>query len=141
MSCSKPSFSASVQRLDVVALHADVARVVVFWLGRYAKLAEQANGCIPAGLVEAQHAIAEAVAAVGDSRPRECSRIAGWDIADWERDELMDTTAAAAHLGLKPTTVTLHCRAGRLGQKVGREWVIRASELEVFQRERVERGA
>jgi hypothetical protein len=54
-------------------------------------------------------------------------------------DVLLDTTSAAEMLGIKRTTVLLHCRAGKLGQKLGREWAIKASELEQFQRDRLER--
>jgi hypothetical protein len=50
--------------------------------------------------------------------------------------DLLDTTQAAQMLGLQRTTVLLHCRNGRLGQKLGREWVIRRDELKEFQMER-----
>jgi Helix-turn-helix domain len=61
------------------------------------------------------------------------------EVSESDSDALLDTTTAAAMLGLKRTTVLLHCRNGRLGQKLGREWVIRRDELEQFQRERLER--
>lgn len=54
-------------------------------------------------------------------------------------DVLLDTTSAAEMLGIERTTVLLHCRNGKLGQKLGREWVIRLSELKEFQRDRLER--
>lgn len=61
------------------------------------------------------------------------------EVSKSDRDVLLDTTSAAEMLGLKRTTVLLHCRKGALGQKLGREWVIPLSELKEFQRDRMER--
>jgi excisionase family DNA binding protein len=43
------------------------------------------------------------------------------------------TTEAAASLGLAPTTVRTQIARGRLqARKVGRDWIIRASDLEHY---------
>jgi Helix-turn-helix domain len=129
------AISDAVRRVDVVQISPDVARYLVHCLGRLADDLVRQNGCAPEALVAVQHALAEACA---DSRTREGDVISALTVPDSDRDVLMDTKEAAAVLGIRPTTVTLHCRSGLLGQKVGREWVIRLDELKEFQRARSE---
>jgi excisionase family DNA binding protein len=45
----------------------------------------------------------------------------------------MTVEEAAEILGLTPQRVRVFCREGRLGQRVGRQWVITEEELERFQ--------
>lgn len=46
----------------------------------------------------------------------------------------MSINEAAERLGLTPQRVRQFCREGRLGQRVGRQWVITEEELEAFQK-------
>jgi hypothetical protein len=126
--------AAAVQRVDGVLVSPDLARVIVHWLGRLSDSCTRENGCAPQGLVEVQAALAEAYAG---SRTREDSAISVLGAGESKREALLDTTAAARLLGIDATTVSLHCRAGRLGQKVGRDWVIQQCELDAFRRDRL----
>jgi hypothetical protein len=128
------AIAAAVQQLDCIGISRDLARVLVHWLGRHAELCAQRNGCVPEGLEAVQYALAEAC---GGSRMHEDSVAASVGAGEWNRETLLDTAAAAKLLGLDATTVTLHCRAGRLGQKVGRDWVFQQRELEAFRRNRL----
>lgn len=44
----------------------------------------------------------------------------------------MTVDEAAERLGLTPQRVRQFCRDGRLGQRVGRQWIITEEELEHF---------
>ena len=44
----------------------------------------------------------------------------------------MTVEEAAQELELKPERVRAFCREGRLGRRVGRQWVITREELEAF---------
>ncbi|MBX3057459.1 MAG: helix-turn-helix domain-containing protein [Anaerolineae bacterium] len=48
--------------------------------------------------------------------------------------ELMTVDEAAAELELTPQRVRQFCRDGRLGRRVGRQWVITREELESFKK-------
>ncbi|OBJ43109.1 hypothetical protein A5621_00855 [Mycobacterium colombiense] len=131
--------AGAVQRLDVVAMNADLARLVVFWLGRYAELAAQRNGCVPEGLVEAQHALAEAAVGVGDSRQREYEASMAAGVLAFGEDTVMNAEAAAQMLRLKPDTVRLMCRKGSLAaKKVAGRWFPDVVAVEEMARERAD---
>jgi Helix-turn-helix domain len=83
--------------------------------------------------------LAAGVAAVLGSHRCEDDVISSLAVSESDRDVLLDTATAAEMIGLKRTTILMHCGNGKLGQKVGREWVIRLSELKEFQRDRLER--
>jgi hypothetical protein len=97
----------------------------------------QGGSPLSARLHRVRSQLAAGVAAVTGSHPCEDDALSASDVQN--SDVLLDTTSAAEMLGIKRTTVLLHCRAGKLGQKLGREWAIKASELEQFQRDRLER--
>jgi hypothetical protein len=128
------AIAAAVQQLDCIGISRDLVRVLVHYLGDYAVILAQRNGCPPDGVAAVQAVLAEACAG---SRTREDSAPVAGDAPELNRETLFDTAAAARMLGLDATTVTLHCRAGRLGQKVGRDWVIQKCELEAFRRNRL----
>ena len=46
--------------------------------------------------------------------------------------KLLDVTQAAEYLKVSPQRIRQFCGAGRLGQKVGNQWIITESELEEF---------
>jgi hypothetical protein len=87
-------------------------------------------------LVSIRSQLAAGVQAVTGSRTREDSDAVALDASESNREALYDTASAADLLGIDATTVALHCRLGRLGQKVGRDWVIQHRELMEFQMER-----
>jgi hypothetical protein len=133
------AISAAVQRLDGVMITADLARLLVHHLNKYAELATARSGCAPLGVVETQHALARVIAGSSDldSRMRAAEHAAADVVSSLVcEDRLMDIKAAAAVIGMDDTTVRRHCDRGRLGQKIGRDWVIRSSEVERFMRER-----
>jgi hypothetical protein len=117
------NLAGAVQRVDAVAISADFARVLVFWLGNYAKLARQTKGCAPDGLEDAQYVLAEACAPGGDSRLREDSTPGHAEILALGHDAVVDAETAAQMLGLKADTVRLMCRKGQLeAQKRAGRW-------------------
>ena len=91
-------------------------------------------------LVSVRAQLAAGVKAVVGSHRCEDDALSPPEVSDSDRDVLLDTTTAAALLGIKRTTVLLHCRNGKLGQKLGREWVITPGELKEFQMERRRKG-
>jgi hypothetical protein len=126
-----PDLAGAVRRLDVVAIDPDLARALVFWLGKYADLATQRNGCVPAGLAEVQYAIAEAAVGVGDSRQREESLAAIAETVVLGHDAYVDTATAAAALGCTADTVRWHCRKGNLvSKKSGRQTMVTVASVE-----------
>lgn len=46
--------------------------------------------------------------------------------------ELLDIKHAAAELDIAVVTLRLYCQQGRIGTKVGTQWVITRTELEAF---------
>lgn len=90
-------------------------------------------------LVSVRAQLAAGVRAVVGSHWCEDDALSAPEVSDSDRDVLLDTATAAEMIGLKRTTILLHCGNGKLGAKVGREWVIRLSELKEFQRDRLER--
>jgi hypothetical protein len=74
------TYSGAVRRVDVVQISPDLARVIVYGLGKYADLASHRNGCPPDGLAEVQYAMAEAAARSDDSRQREQERLTAAEI-------------------------------------------------------------
>lgn len=133
--------ASHVHRAHGMLISVELARIIVHWLGSYARMAIDRNGCPPDGLTDVQRAIGEAII---DSRPREeipDSRgtripfIAGSD-TEGQRPTY-DADAAAAVLGIRPTTVRWHLAHGNLhGRKVRGRWDITADELHRFRRER-----
>jgi excisionase family DNA binding protein len=49
-------------------------------------------------------------------------------------DKFYNTKEAATLLGLSPVHVRTLCEQGRLGSKVGRDWIITQEELDAFER-------
>lgn len=48
--------------------------------------------------------------------------------------KLMTVEEVAEKLGLTPQRVRIFCREGRLGQRVGKQWIITEEEFERFRR-------
>ena len=48
--------------------------------------------------------------------------------------ELLDVRQVAEELGISENTVRLYCQGGRLGTKVGQQWIITRAELEAFKK-------
>lgn len=48
--------------------------------------------------------------------------------------ELLTTAQAAAELGLSEIRVRQICAEGKLGQRIGRQWLISAEELRQFKK-------
>jgi hypothetical protein len=116
--------SAAVSRVDAIQIDPNLGRLLVHWLGNYAKLAQARYGCLPEGLSDATYALAEACA--GDSHAASPEAILAPVVS-----ELVDTKTAAAVLGVKPTTVRYHYKNGTLaGRKVGETLMIDNSSLQ-----------
>ena len=49
-------------------------------------------------------------------------------------EELLSVQEVARELGRSEKRVREYCREGRLGYKVGRQWIITRTELEAFKR-------
>jgi hypothetical protein len=117
---------AAVQRVDVIQIDADLARMFLHWLGGYAKLAQARYGCLPEGLADAQYALAEACAARNGSHGTSFDAIPALEVSD-----LVEVRTAADVLGVKPTTVRWHYKTGNLaGRKVGETLMIDSESLE-----------
>ena len=55
--------------------------------------------------------------------------------------ELLSVKQVANELGISENRVREFCQEGRLGEKVGRQWIITRSELEAFKLIPRKRGA
>jgi len=138
----RSKISAAVQRVDAVQLSADVGRLVVHWLGQLAETAVQRNGCAPDGLVEVQHAIAEAIATGGDSRRRESEPAVSPELLALAQEPVIELEDAAQMLVLKPDTVRGMCRDEILAaKKVGGRWFPLAAAVQQELRRRAGRSA
>jgi excisionase family DNA binding protein len=126
---SGSAISAAVERVDRIQITTDMGRMLVHWLGNYAELALQRYGCTPQGLIETQHAIAEAV--VGDSRQREAKCAAVHELLSSRHGSDVDTARAAELLGIEADTIRWHIREGNLhAHKVGRQWMVTVASIE-----------
>ncbi len=121
-------------RTDSITLTPDVARLLVHWLGDYARLKQQpGQPGVPEGLAATQCALAEAVARVGDSRRREQDGLGEPEAVAFEHEQCMGTAEAAAELGVSADTVRWHCRKGNLdGKRVGRQLMVTGSSVEAL---------
>jgi excisionase family DNA binding protein len=50
--------------------------------------------------------------------------------------DILTVPQVAKELGITENTVRQYCQAGRLGQKIGRQWLITRHELETFKEQR-----
>lgn len=126
--------AAHVQAAEGVLVSADAAQVITFWLGQYAKLCAERNGAVPNGLPELQRALAESAAG---SRQRECGAGVELPALPFVHEAELTTDEAAEQLGITPDAVRWHCRRQNLAsRRVGRSFVIPASAVEEFARER-----
>jgi hypothetical protein len=124
-----PGIFDAVRRVDGVQISPDFTRVLVHYLGQLSRIYGQQNGCAPADLVAAQHALAEAVVA-HDSRRHEVKSVCAPNALGSGHD-LVDTETAAAMLGLKADTVRWHFRQGNLhGRRVGRQLMVSLASIE-----------
>jgi predicted site-specific integrase-resolvase len=49
-------------------------------------------------------------------------------------DKLLNARQAAERLGVTPSLIRRYCLQGRLGTKVGYQWIITEEELEAFEK-------
>lgn len=122
----------SAVRVHTVSIDLDLVRYIVHWLGDYARLKQQpGQPGLPEGLIQAQTALAEAVAAMSDSRQRERASLGISELVTSGRGVELGTTEAAAELGVSTDTVRWHCREGNLEfRRVGRQLMIPVSSVE-----------
>lgn len=129
------AISAAVERVDRIQMTTDFGRMLVHWLGNLAELSRQRYGCTPEGVIEGQHAIAEAI--VGDSRVREAKCSAVQELLQSTHGSDVDTARAAELLGLKADTIRWHIREGNLqARKAGRQLMVTVASIEDFMLER-----
>lgn len=129
-------------RSDVIVIEPDLARLLVHWLGDYARLASVHRPGVPEGLAAAQSALAEAVASQS-GRPERNSELGAPAVAsgpmrrncDW-----LSTPEAGLELGLRTDTVGLLCRRGELAARKadGRHYLIHRSDLDAYRLRREE---
>lgn len=132
----RAKIAASVRRLDGIEISRDLALHLVYWLGKYADLAQQRNGCPPEGIEDAQYALAEACAAADNSHRASIEAIPALSVSQ----SLVTVKDAAAVLGVKPTTVRWHFGRGNLaGRKVGETLMIASDSLEQFRAHRADK--
>lgn len=130
----RAKISAAVRRVDVIQIDADMGRMLLCWLGSYAKLVEQRNGCLPDGLADAIYALAEACAARTDSHGASVDAVLPQLVSN-----LVTVQAAADLLGVRPTTVRYHYKTGSLsGTKTGTALMIDTTSLAEFRAKREE---
>jgi hypothetical protein len=131
---ARERIAAAVHRVDTIQISPDVGRLIVHWLGGYAKLAQARYGCLPEGLADATYALAEACAAHIDSQRASIEAIPALEMS-----ELVTVKAAAAAIGVKETTVRWHYKRGNLaGRKVGQTLMINEQSLAEFRANREE---
>lgn len=120
----------AVRRVNVVQLEPSLVRMLVFWLGKYAELAEQRYGSKPEGVVEVQSALAEAYVA-GDSRQHEQDHRMAPEAITSGCDSWIGTAEAAEILGCTADNVRDHRRRGNLeSRQGGRPYMISVASVE-----------
>jgi hypothetical protein len=125
----RANISAAVSRVDAIQISPDIARLLVHLLGKLAQYETRRNGCPPDGLEDIQYALAEAVAG---SHGASVEAIPAHVVS-----ELVSVAAAAAALGVEPTTVRYHYAKGNLqGTKVGTALMIDTNSLAEFRANR-----
>lgn len=133
---------AAVRPVTAIELHPDLARCIIHWLGRYIEFTRQpGQPGVPVMLMETQKALADAVAAIDNSRQRELDRSLTPETIISGHDRRVGTDEAAAELGISADAVRWHCRKGNLdGRRVGRQVMVAVSSIEDFKRRRAERS-
>lgn len=125
-----PAIFAAV-RVGLISIEAPLLRLVIHWLGDYARLKQQPGQAgVPEGLPAALTALAEAYAAVSDSRQRQefCADAAGVVRSGYDLE--LGTTEAAAELGISAGGVRWRCAHGNLEhRKVGRQLMISTASI------------
>lgn len=126
-----PGIFAAV-RVKTIPIDLDLVRYIVHWLGDYARVKEQpGQPGVPEGVIPAQRALAEACAAMSDSRQREDPCLDGAGIVISGHEAYVDTAQAAALLGCTADNARDHCRRGNLEhRKIGRQVMITVSSIE-----------
>lgn len=126
-----PGIFAAV-RVNTISIDLDLVRYIVHWLGDYVRLKQRpGQPGAPDGVIAAQRALAEAYAAMCDSRWRERDGLGAPELVAFEHEQQVGTAEAAAELGVSADTVRWHCRAGNLEfRRVGRQLMILVSSLE-----------
>jgi len=135
--------SAAVRPVNAIQIHPDLARRVIHWLGKYLELMRQpGQPGVPMLLIETQKALAEALAAMDNSRQREQGTSQALEIIVSGYDACVGTAEAARQLGISPDGVRWHCRKRNLeSRKVGRQLMVTTSSIENYKRQKVERSA
>lgn len=130
-------------RVNTIQLEPDLVRYLVHWLGDLIRIKQQpGQPGVPEGLVAAQKALAEAHAAVSDSRRQEQNRGVAAEIVALPHDADVGTAEAAAELGISADAVRWHFRKGNLdGRRVGRQLMVSARSIENLKRRKAERSA
>jgi hypothetical protein len=125
-----------------VQLSVRASRMVVHFLGELAEITRQRNGCAPIGLVELQHSIAEAAAAIGDSRRRDSEALPAPEVLALAQEPTISVKEAARMLKLQPDSVRLMCRRRTLdAEHVEGRWFPRLAAVQEMLRRRAERSA
>ncbi|WP_406813976.1 helix-turn-helix domain-containing protein [Mycobacterium sp. M23085] len=126
------SVRSAVRPVNTIQIHPDLARCIVRWLGKHIEFTRQpGHPGVPALLIETQKALAEAVAAIDDSRQREQERLATAEIVISGYDACVGTAEASAELGISADAVRWHIRRGNLAsRKVGRQLMVTTSSLD-----------
>lgn len=137
-----PEIFAAV-RAKSISVDLNLVRCIVYWLGDYARLKQQpGQSGTPEGVVAAQAALAEAHAAVSDSRRDEADRAMAAEFVLSGHDTCVGTDEAAAALGISADGVRWHCRKGNLeSRKVGRQLMITTASIENYKCRKAERSA
>lgn len=142
--------SGHVQPTDgMFLISGELARVIVHWLGQYARQCQQRNGSAPDRLIEVQQLIAEAITAY--SRPREHLPRGDAGVDSRRRETIgrsrdidllsgdagfVSPSDAADLLGITADAVRWRCREGKLpSRKDGRRTLIPLSALNDLQDE------
>lgn len=137
-----PAIFAAVQA-KTISVDLDLVRYIVHWLGDYARLKQQpGQPGVPEGVVAAQTALAEAHAAVSDSRRDEADRPIAAEILVSGHGPSVGTAEAAAALGISADGIRWHCRNRNLeSRKVGRQLMVTTASIENYKRRKAERSA
>lgn len=116
---------------DAISISVGDAVVLVEVIGVFEKLLARRNGQPLSPLILAMRSdLKECIARAAANADVSAKAVMAQEVLSFEKD----VNSAAEALGITPGGVRWACREGRLGRKIGRQWLISDEEIEMYRR-------